>query len=290
MRALSVKSERGVGAEALDIRTRLAISLAVSGVSIYLSGTGPLLALGAATLLYVLTSGRYKVILVSYLAVCAMMAFTIGVIVVSFKIGEWLVAGTAWEQSVAMLKPAMLGNFHTPFLRMIPALNVLLAIGLDFSVQRFVGAMKSLRLPRVALVPLMVFCRFVPEFVDVICQLRDAVRMRGFSMSLGTALIHPIQAIRLTVVPLTVRTLRMADHLSVAAEMKRVGYAKRPTQLLALRFRRADFATLIAAAHILAFICVWQAAIPATPYGPRAVRGEQAVQDAPTQATEAAHE
>ena len=270
MRASSVSSE------ALDIRTRLAISLAVSGVSIYLSGTGPLLALGAATLLYVLTSGRVKVILVSYLAVCAMMAFTVGVIVASFLLGEWLVAGTAWEGPVAALKPALLGNFHTPFLRLIPALNVLLAIGLDFSVQRFVGAMKSLRLPRVALVPLMVFCRFVPEFVDVIRQLRDAVRMRGFSMGLGAALVHPIQAIRLTVVPLTVRTLRMADHLSVAAEMKRVGYAKRPTQLLALRFGRADFATLAAATLLLAGLCAWQALIPATPYGPRSVQTQEA--------------
>ena len=256
MRALSVSSE------ALDIRTRLLLSLAVSGVSIYLSGTGPLLALGAATLLYVLASGRYKVILVAYLAVCAMMALTVGVILLSFKIGEWCAAGTSWEQGVAMLKPALLGNFHTPFLRMIPALNVLLAIGLDFSVQRFVGAMKSLHLPRVALVPLMVFCRFVPEFIDVIRQLRDAVRMRGFSMSL-------------TVVPLTVRTLRMADHLSVAAEMKRVGYAKRPTQLLALRFRRADFAVLAIAACLLTAICAWQAAIPATPYGPSSMKSDQ---------------
>lgn len=269
MRASSESSEE------LDIRTRLLLSLAVSGVSIYLSGTGPLLALGAATLLYVLASGRYKVILISYLAVCAMMAFTVGVILLSFKIGEWFAAGTSWEQGVAMLKPALLGNFHTPFLRMIPALNVLLAIGLDFSVQRFVGAMKSLHLPRVALVPLMVFCRFVPEFIDVIRQLRDAVRMRGFSMSLGAALLHPIQAIRLTVVPLTVRTLRMADHLSVAAEMKRVGYAKRPTQLLALRFRRADFAVLAAAACLLTAICAWQAAIPATPYGPSSMKSDQ---------------
>ena len=139
MRASSVSSE------ALDIRTRLLLSLAVSGVSIYLSGTGPLLALGAATLLYVLTSGRYRVILVSYLAVCAMMAFTVGVIVLSFKVGEALVAGTSWERGVAALKPALLGNFHTPFLRMVPALNVLLAIGLDFSVQRFVGAWPSCR-------------------------------------------------------------------------------------------------------------------------------------------------
>lgn len=260
------------GQDALDIRTRVLLSLLVSGVSIYLSGTGPLLALGGLSLVYLLCSTRrYRVVAVAYLAVAAMMALTVGIIWGSFRIGEALVAGTAWEASVAQLKPAMLGNFHTPFLRMVPALNVLLAIGLRFSVQRFVGAMKSVRLPRVLFLPLMVFCRFVPEFVDVIRQLRDAVRMRGFSISFGAALLHPLQTLRLTAVPLVVRTLRMADHLAVAAEMKRVGYARRPSQLRALAFGRWDAATLAAAVVLLGALAAWQAHIPATPYGPAAV-------------------
>ena len=70
-------------------------------------------------------------------------------------------------------------------------MNVLLAIGLNFSVQGFVGTMKSVRLPRLLFLPLLVFCRFVPEFVDVIRQLRDAVRMRGFSVGFGSAILHP---------------------------------------------------------------------------------------------------
>lgn len=256
----------------LDIRTRLFVSLLVSGVAVYLSGTGPLLTLGALSLAYLLLSARrYRVALVAYLAVGVMMLFTVGIVWGSFAVGEALVAGTAWEAPVARLKPAMLGNFHTPFLRMVPSLNVLLALGLTFSVQRFVGAMKSLRLPRVIFLPLMVFCRFVPEFVDVIRRLRDAVRMRGFSVSFGAALIHPLQSLRLTAVPLTVRTLRMADHLAVAAEMKRVGYARRPSQLRTLSFGRRDAAVAAATVILLAALTVWQILVPAVPYGPAAM-------------------
>ncbi len=264
----------------LDIRTRLFVSLLVSGVAVYLSGTGPLLTLGALSLAYLLLSARrYRVALVAYLAVGVMMLFTVGIVWGSFAVGEALVAGTAWEAPVARLKPAMLGNFHTPFLRMVPSLNVLLALGLTFSVQRFVGAMKSLRLPRVIFLPLMVFCRFVPEFVDVIRRLRDAVRMRGFSVSFGAALIHPLQSLRLTAVPLTVRTLRMADHLAVAAEMKRVGYARRPSQLRTLSFGRRDAAVAAATVILLAALTVWQILVPAVPYGPAAMN--QTASEAP---------
>lgn len=256
----------------LDIRTRLFVSLLVSGVAVCLSGTGPLLTLGALSLVYLLLSvRRYRVALAAYLAVGVMMLFTVGIVWGSFAVGEALVAGTAWEAPVARLKPAMLGNFHTPFLRMVPSLNVLLALGLTFSVQRFVGAMKSLRLPRVIFLPLMVFCRFVPEFVDVIRRLRDAVRMRGFSVSFGAALIHPLQSLRLTAVPLTVRTLRMADHLAVAAEMKRVGYARHPSQLRVLAFGRRDAAVAAATVLLLAALTVWQILVPAVPYGPAAM-------------------
>jgi energy-coupling factor transport system permease protein len=122
--------------------------------------------------------------------------------------------------------------------------------------------MKSVRMPRFLFIPLLVFCRFVPEFVDVIRQLRDAVRMRGFAVGFGSAILHPFQTIRLTAVPLVVRTLRMADNLSMAAEMKRVGYAKRPTQLRTLRFRHLDFAVLAFTVLVSAALCIWEAHLP----------------------------
>lgn len=258
MPALSAKFDPDVTLgrkDAFDIRTRLLVSLAVTSATLYLSSSATLAAMSAFSFVYLLQTRRYRVVACAYLLMLVMTLLSLGIIYVSTRLLLWAFPGAGMERMMA----GVFNGFHTPFLRSIPSMNVLLAIGLNFSVQGFVGTMKSVRLPRFLFIPLMVFCRFVPEFVDVIRQLRDAVRMRGFSVGFGSAILHPFQTIRLTVTPLVMRTLRMADNLSMAAEMKRIGYAKRPTQLRTLRFRRADFALLAATALVCAALCAWQA-------------------------------
>ena len=251
--------------DVFDIRTRLMISLVVTSATLYLSSNATLAAMSALTFLYLLQTRRYVVIVCAYLLMLLMTLLSLGIIYGSSR----LLVLAFPSDGMARMMSGVLDGFHTPFLRSLPSMNVLLAIGLNFSVQGFVGTMKSVRLPRFLFLPLLVFCRFVPEFVDVVRQLRDAVRMRGFSVGFGAAFVHPFQSVRLTVVPLVVRTLRMADNLSMAAEMKRVGYARKPTQLRTLRFRKADFAMLAATVVLAAGLCAWEANIPK----PKRMRG-----------------
>ena len=266
----SVKSDSPVAENAdpcgFDFRTRLFVSVLVSTVTVYLSDARILAALAAATFVYIVASTRrYKVVAGAYVLVAVMTALSIAVIYGTYALIGLCVRGTGAEAAVAQMKDAMLGNFHTPFLRSLPSMNVLLALALNLSVQKFVGSLKALRMPRVVFLPLLVFCRFVPEFIDVVRQLRDAVMMRGFTVSFGSAFVHPFQTVRLTVIPLAVRTLRMADNLAMAAEMKRVGFAKRPTHLNATRFRRRDFAAVALTVAITAAAVVWQSAVPQKP-------------------------
>ena len=244
--------------DVFDIRTRLVISLVVTSATLYLSSNATLAAMSALTFLYLLQTKRYAVIVCAYLLMLLMTLLSFGIIYGSSRLLMLAFPGAG----MAKMMSGALDGFHTPFLRSIPSMNVLLAIGLNFSVQGFVGTMKSVRLPRFLFLPLLVFCRFEPEFVDVVRQLRDAVRMRGFAVGFGSAILHPFQTIRLTVVPLVVRTLRMADNLSMAAEMKRVGYAKKPTQLRTLRFRSLDFAVLAVTIILSSALCIWEAHIP----------------------------
>ena len=265
MQESSVKSKNSApAADPLDIRTRILISLAVSTAAVYLKSAGPLAALGVATFFYVLATRRYKVIAISYVLITFMSFLSLAIIWLFFQGAEWALnaAGSEHARMAAMFKTTMIKNFHTPFLRMAPALNVLLAISLNFQVQRFVGAMKSARLPRVVFLPLTVFCRFIPEFILNIRQLRDAVMMRGFSVTFGSFFLHPALTLRLTLIPLSVRTLRMADNLAMAAEMKRIGYARRPTIYKPLRFSRLDIAAMTAALVVVAAVIAWQISLP----------------------------
>lgn len=268
MPALSAKfdPEHRVRTGLFDIRARILVSLVVSTLSIYLSDTMALSALGLATFLYLLESRRFVVVAAAYAFIALMTVLSFGLIWGFFTGCEHVVAGTAAAKTVGTFKTAMTSNLHTPFLRMIPSLNVILAISLNFSVQGFTGTMKSAHLPRALFIPLMVFCRFIPEFVEVIGQLRDAVRLRGFSLSFGSAFVHPFRTLRLTFVPLAVRTLRMADNLAIASEMKEVGYAKHPTQLNPLHFRACDGVLLVATVLLCGALGAWQVAHPAKTY------------------------
>jgi len=106
--------------------------------------------------------------------------------------------------------------------------------------QRDFFPLRSTRDPRVIL------ARLNPYLASVITQLQP----------------KPSFSRRYTVIPLIVRTLRMADNLSIAAEMKRVGYARKPTQLCTLRFRKVDFVMLAVTAILSAGLCIWEANIP----------------------------
>ncbi len=247
----------------LDFRTRLLASLVLSTVTIYLSDERILAVLAAATFAYLAASTRrWKVVAAAYLMMTAMSILSIAVIWCSYTLIGAILEGSSAAGRFAQMRESVLGNFHTPFLRMLPSMNVMLALVLNLSVQKFTGAMKSLRMPRVVFLPLLVFCRFVPEFIDVTRQLRDAVRMRGFPVSFGSAILHPFQTVRLTVVPLCVRTLRMADNLAMAAEMKRVGYARRPTHLRETYLRGRDWATMAVTVSLAAAVVVWQSNVP----------------------------
>ena len=267
----SAKSERPEAENAdpcgFDFRTRLFVSIVVSTATVYISNPIILAVLSAVSLAYLLASTRrYRVVAGAYVLVVAMTFLSIAVIYGTYALIGAFAEGTPAEAPVAQMRDAaMLGNFHTPFLRSLPSMTVLLALALNLSVQKFTGTLKALRMPRVVFLPLLVFCRFVPEFIDVVRQLRDAAKMRGFSVSFGSAFVHPFQTVRLAVVPLAVRTLRMADNLAMAAEMKRIGFAKRPTHLNRTAMRRRDWCSIAAVSAIVAAIVVWQAAIPQSP-------------------------
>ena len=139
--------------DVLDIRTRLLISLVVTSVTLYLSSNATLAAMSALTFVYLLQTRRYVVIVVAYLLMLLMTLLSLGIIYGSSRLFMMLLP----VEGMSRMMSGVLDNFHTPFLRSIPSMNVLLAIGLNFSVQGFVGTMKSVRLPRFLFLPLLVF-------------------------------------------------------------------------------------------------------------------------------------
>lgn len=267
MQALSVNYDGPPSRSVFDVRTRLLISLAVSAAGLYLNRTGPLAVLGAATFLYVLHTRRYKLIALSYALVATMSLLSIGIIFLCYQgLEAGLNAmGSPHARMATMMRASLIANVHIPFLRLIPSLNALLAVALDFDVQSFIAAMKQVRMPRILFLPLTVFCRFIPEFIQNTRQLRDAIQMRGFRITPLFMMLRPVASLRLTLVPLSIRALRMSDNLAMAAEMKRIGYCDRPTLWKPSRLRQLDAIILLVAIFTLTALVIWQVNLPVAP-------------------------
>jgi energy-coupling factor transport system permease protein len=92
-------------------------------------------------------------------------------------------------------------------------------------------SLKTLGLPFVIYLPASVMIRFIPEFINDVKLIRESMRIKGFNPGIQFVTLHPFLVVRLLVVPLTIRALRSADTLSVAAELKGMDANTRMTKI-----------------------------------------------------------
>ena len=203
MPALSVNSP----VARLDIRTRMLICLVCSVGVIFIQSSW---ALGALTLIsagYALAHGRIKVLAVAWCGVGVMFAMAMGCVRIILIF--WPGIGEAG-----------MGAFFNPFLRVLILVNTILALAVSSRIQDVMTSLKSFGLPFVLYLPASVMVRFIPEFINDVKLIRESMQIKGFSPGMRFVTLHPFLVIRLLVVPLTIRALRSADTLSVAAELK----------------------------------------------------------------------
>lgn len=203
MPALSVSNPKSL----LDVRTRMLICLVCSAGVIFIQSTLALGVLALVSLVYALAHGRVRILAVAWCGVGVMFAIAMGCvrIILIFwpEIGE-----------------AGLGPFFNPFLRILVLVNTVFALAVSSRTQDLMTGLKTLGLPFVIYLPASVMIRFIPEFINDVKLIRESMRIKGFNPGIQFVTLHPFLVVRLLVVPLTIRALRSADTLSVAAELK----------------------------------------------------------------------
>ena len=133
------------------------------------------------------------------------------------------------------LGKAGLSTFINPFLRVLILVNTVLALAVFSRIQDIMASLKSFGLPFFIYLPAAVMVRFIPEFINDVKLIRESMQIKGFRPGLRFVTLHPFLVIRLLVVPLTIRALRSADTLSVAAELKGMDAAVPMTRVPAPR-------------------------------------------------------
>ena len=82
------------------------------------------------------------------------------------------------------------------------------------------SALESMHLPFFLFLPMAVIIRFIPTFSNDIQQVWEALKIRGVRPSVANFFRHPIMMMRLLVAPVIFRSLKTAEQLGIAAELK----------------------------------------------------------------------
>ncbi|MEL6981471.1 MAG: energy-coupling factor transporter transmembrane component T [Actinomycetota bacterium] len=207
----------------LDPRTKLAL-LILMNVVVYSFG-GPLfivlgVALGACL---TLAAGRFRAVFV-FAAIYALLFAVDAVIVVA---PAALVE--AWR------------SFSLSFFVALPTAIYALLLVTTTTMSELAAAMQKLRLPAAAMIPLLVFVRFVPTVVADFRAITTAMRLRG-----ATGRGNPLKAMEYVYVPLLLGMVRTGDQLTVAALTRGLGRFPTRTYINEPRFRVVDVVALAA--------------------------------------------
>jgi energy-coupling factor transport system permease protein len=223
----------------LDVRTKMGMAVLASVAVLMINHPVPLGVSAAVAALYALSLKRYRIVFILHALLAAMGAAAVA-----------MMAGVhaLWPQTESL----DLITVVVPFLRTLVVINVSLALALSSSAQSLMATLKTVRLPFSIYVPLAVMIRFVPAFIEDVRQIAECMRTRGHSVTAAAVIARPGLTIRLLLMPMLFRSLRSADELGIAAELKGLGAATRLTAMRALRFHRSDLLAAVLTFSVLA--------------------------------------
>ncbi len=237
----------------LDVRSRIFVTLLASAVTIALSSFEGQMVLFVFSLAYAISIRRYRVLVLSYVAMGLMIAMA--------SLCTW---------SISLLVPFMPfspKNLAVPFLRGAVMLNVVLPLALTCRLQALLTALKGLHLPFCVYIPGAVMIRFIPTFMNDIKQVAETLKIRGYNLGIGEMFRHPFMMLRLLFTPLLFRCLRSSEELGIAAELKGLEAGGRFIPFRASVWISSDTLLLIlaSAASVAALYCHlrWGNSIPA---------------------------
>ncbi|MDD3394991.1 MAG: energy-coupling factor transporter transmembrane component T [Anaerotignum sp.] len=106
-------------------------------------------------------------------------------------------------------------------------------------------AMEKLGLPRQICVPLAVSFRFMPTIREEYGYLKDSMKIRGIDVTFTGFLRHPAKVIEYTIVPLLMRSFRIADELAASAMVRGIDSGRKKTPLSELSLKAVDYFTVL---------------------------------------------
>ncbi len=213
--------------------TKIGLCFVISIVTLIIDNTNALSILVVGSFIFAVSQIRFKVMFIVYLLVVLMSVFSM-----ASAFGLSKLIGMGDYSLFTMIRP---------FMRILVVFQVLIVTALSTSPQEILINLKSIKLPRILYLPVLVMLRFVPSFINDLRQINESLKTRGLRITPISIIIHPILTMRCSVYPLIFRALRSSDELAIASELKGVGYYKNVTSFKKNYFKTEDFILIVIA-------------------------------------------
>lgn len=130
--------------------------------------------------------------------------------------------------------------------RMLPILMMGYYTVSTTKVNEFIASMEKNNVPKEIIIPISVIFRYIPSVYEEIRSITDAMKMRGFGLTLKS-LKSPLKLIEFYMIPILISAVKTADELSAASLTRGLSNPQKRTNLVSVSFNKFDYLFIIIA-------------------------------------------
>jgi energy-coupling factor transport system permease protein len=129
--------------------------------------------------------------------------------------------------------------------RLIPIYMAYVILLEKTRMNELIVALEQMHIPKILIIPLAVVYHYVPTVKAEIFYIKDSLTMRGLHPSLAGMVLHPITTVEKFMLPLLIRSGKLADELSAAAICKGLDANEQRSSCVQVRFEIQDAVSCI---------------------------------------------
>lgn len=124
--------------------------------------------------------------------------------------------------------------------RLLPVYMAYIILLEKTSINELIIALEQMHVPKMLIIPLAVVYRYVPTVGYEILYIKDSLKMRGLNPSLTGMFLHPVTMVEKFMIPLLIRSGKLADELAAAALCKGLDGEYPRSSCTRVRFEQKD--------------------------------------------------
>lgn len=125
-------------------------------------------------------------------------------------------------------------------LKLFPIYMAYVILVKNVQVDELITALERMHIPRMLIIPLVIFYRYIPTISIEIKYIRESLKMRGINTSFIGIIKNPIKAIENLLIPLLIRSGKIADEISAASLCRGLNMTKKRTCASKVSFDKYD--------------------------------------------------